>query len=110
MLWVRPPRSLPWPSMSAPSDASSSARAPARTRGLPDGSTPSLADPVLLGVLALTFLLQLTAWHALDGYQIADSVEYLERARSLVRGEAMVDSVSIRPIGFSALLIPFFAV
>lgn len=70
----------------------------------------SIADPGLLVVLALTLLLQCVAWAALDGYQIADSVEFLERARSLVRGEAMVDSVSIRPVGFSALLVPLFVV
>ncbi|MBI5364035.1 MAG: glycosyltransferase family 39 protein [Planctomycetes bacterium] len=68
------------------------------------------ADPGLLVVLAVTLVLQCSAWAALDGYQIADSVEFLERARSLVRGEAMVDSVSIRPVGFSALLVPLFVV
>ena len=69
-----------------------------------------LHDPALLALLALVLVLQLATWRALDGYQIADSVEYLERARTLVRGESMVDANTIRPIGFSALLVPFFVV
>lgn len=67
-----------------------------------------LHDPAVLALLVLVLALQLATWRALDGYQIADSVEYLERARTLVRGESMVDANTIRPIGFSALLVPFF--
>lgn len=90
----------------------SSSTAGVRTSPRDEGveRAPSLVDPAVLLVLGLTLVLQLVAWSALDGYQIADSVEYLERARSIVRHEAMVDSVSIRPIGFSAVLLPFFAI
>lgn len=105
--FIAPPR-YPGPAMSPPADARSTPPPPA---AVPEERPfVGLADPALLAVLALTLVLQFVAWSALDGYQIADSVEYLERAHSLVRGEAMIDSVSIRPIGFSALLIPFFAV
>src|SRR5690242_2058251 len=95
--------------MSSPSLARPSS-APSRAGAAVEERAPSFADPAVLAVLGLTLVLQLVAWSALDGYQIADSVEYLERARSIVRHEAMVDSVSIRPIGFSAVLLPFFAI
>lgn len=79
-------------------------------REAPDRAPLGLHDPALLVLLALVLALQLATWRALDGYQIADSVEYLERARTLVRGESMVDANTIRPIGFSALLVPFFVI
>lgn len=66
-------------------------------------------DPAVLAVLACALVLQLAAWSTLAGYQIADSVEFLERARTFVRGEPMIDSKAIRPFGFSALLVPFVA-
>lgn len=69
-----------------------------------------LKDPLVLLVLAIALALELGAWRATEGYQLADSVEFMERARALERGEAMIDSVAIRPFGFSALLVPFFAV
>ena len=68
-----------------------------------------LSDPAVLTVLGLALLLELLAWRWTEGYQLADSVEFMERARALERGQAMVDSVAIRPFGFSALLVPFFA-
>lgn len=66
-------------------------------------------DPAVLAVLVCAAVLQLAAWSTLGGYQIADSVEFLERARTFVRGEEMIDSKAIRPFGFSALLVPFVA-
>ncbi len=66
-------------------------------------------DPAVLAVLVCALVLQLVAWSTLSGYQIADSVEFLERARTFVRGEPMIDSKAIRPFGFSALLVPFVA-
>jgi hypothetical protein len=60
-------------------------------------------------VIVLALLLELLAWHATEGYQLADSVEFMERAQALAHGRAMVDSVAIRPFGFSTLLVPFFA-
>jgi hypothetical protein len=53
-------------------------------------------------------VLELWTWGATEGYQLADSVEFMERARNFVRGEAMVDSSAIRPFGFSSVLLPFF--
>jgi hypothetical protein len=66
-------------------------------------------DPAVIALLALTLVLELLAWRGTEGYQLADSVEFMERARALAHGQAMVDSVAIRPFGFSALLVPFFA-
>ena len=60
---------------------------------------------LLLGALAL----QVLALSRVDGYQLADSVEFMERARAFVRGEEMIDAAHIRPFGFSFLLVPFFA-
>jgi hypothetical protein len=71
--------------------------------------SPSLREPAVLLLLALVLILELASWRATEGYQLADSVEFMERARSLERGQAMIDSVAIRPFGFSSLLVPFFA-
>lgn len=59
-------------------------------------------------VLLLTALLQVRTWYGLEGYQLADSVEYMERAHAFVSGQEMVDPRVIRSFGFSALLTPFF--
>lgn len=61
-------------------------------------------------VLGLTLLLLLTSWAGLAGYQLADSVEYMERAQALVRGQEVIDSTSIRSFGFVSLLAPIFLV
>ena len=61
-------------------------------------------------VLALTFLALLASWSRLDGYQLADSVEYMERAQAMVRGEEVVDSTAIRSYGFVTVLAPIFLV
>ena len=42
----------------------------------------------------------------MQGTPIADVVEYLERAQSLVRGERMVDALAIRAIGVSLIHAP----
>jgi len=78
-----------------------------RERG---SATLGLHDPGLLAVLALVLALQLIAWQALEGYQIADSVEFLENARTLVRGEEWIDAGAIRPIGFAGVLTPLFVI
>lgn len=84
------------------------------TRGdLDEGRPASQAGPgrsALVGLVVLTVLLQGISWGILEGYQLADSVEYMERARALVRAEEVIDSRQIRSFGFSALLVPFFAV
>jgi len=71
--------------------------------------SPSLKDPLVVAVLLVVLAVELGCWRATEGYQLADSVEFMERARSLARGQAMVDSVAIRPFGFSTVLVPFFA-
>ncbi len=71
---------------------------------------PGLGDPWLRLVLCMALLLQALSWWRLEGYQLADSVEYLERAQAFVRGEEVLDSTSIRSFAFSALLAPFFAI
>lgn len=69
---------------------------------------PRLSDPAVRCLLLLVLAVQLWAWHGTEGYQLADSVEFMERARNFVRGHEMVDSTAIRPFGFSTLLVPFF--
>jgi len=56
--------------------------------------------------------LALAGWTlaAQRGWLFADAVEYLERARAFVRGEALVDAQAIRPMGVSLLFVPLFAV
>ena len=84
---------------------------PAEVAGTPSATSwkALIRDPAVVALLALTLVLELLAWRGTEGYQLADSVEFMERARALERGQAMVDSVAIRPFGFSALLVPFFA-
>lgn len=74
-----------------------------------DGALPGLRDPWVRALLVLTLALQLFAWSRVEGYQIADSVEFMEIAQSIVRGEERVDAGLIRPFGFSFVLLPFFA-
>lgn len=69
-----------------------------------------LRDRGLLGVLLVVLCLQLLSWSQVEGYQLGDSVEYMERAQALVRGKEVIDSTAIRSFGFVSLLAPFFAV
>ena len=66
-------------------------------------------DRSLQLLLLIAFVLQLLSWSQLKGYQLADSVEYMERAQALVRGVDVVDSVDIRGFGFVSLFTPLFA-
>ena len=78
---------------------------------LRDRPTPPAArgfDPWLAAVLALVFGLQLWALSRLEGYLLADSVEYMERAVEVLAGEG-VDARNVRSFAFSALLLPIFA-
>jgi hypothetical protein len=80
--------------MELPHTAKSSAQAPSRNTWV---------------LLALTTLaLQCGTWINLEGYQLADSVEYMERAQAVVRNQSVIDSHQIRSFGFSALLAPIF--
>lgn len=74
----------------------------------PETAPPLHRDPARLGVLAFVCALLIAALAGEEGYQIADSVEYMERALIFVRGDEMVDAGAIRPFGFSSLLVPFF--
>ncbi|MBK7641484.1 MAG: hypothetical protein IPJ19_00300 [Planctomycetes bacterium] len=69
---------------------------------------PGLRDKGVWILLAFVLLLELVAWHYAEGYPIADSVEFMERARGFVRGERILDSGQIRPFGFSLVLAPVF--
>ncbi len=71
-------------------------------------SLPSLRDKGVWLLLGCALILTLLAWHLSEGYPIADSVEYMERARTLVRGERIIDAGAIRPFGFSLLLTPVY--
>lgn len=90
---------------------SRSARARATVEPLlaEDGAPlPSLCDSHVRWILGLALCLQVFAWWRVDGYQLADSVEFMERARIIVHGEQMVDAGAVRPIGFSFVLMPIF--
>lgn len=58
---------------------------------------------LLLGLGALLFV---GSWCLVEGTPTADTVEYLERAQALVRGEQMIDAHAIRAIGVSLLHAP----
>lgn len=87
-------------------------------RSVPPPVPSVMPDPALdlpssrqLGVLlAMVVVLQALSWWILEGYQLADSVEYMERAHGIVRGERLGAAEAIRSFGFSTLLVPFFAV
>lgn len=73
----------------------------------PDGKQlPSLADFDLRLLLVLAVLMQSLSWWILGGYQLADSIEYVENAQALVHGQDVIDSHSIRSYFFPALLAP----
>lgn len=74
-----------------------------------DGDWRGLGDPLMVLVLLVTLTLQLFTWSQLQGYQLADSVEYMERAQALVRGEEVIDSQAIRSFGYVSILAPLFA-
>jgi len=75
-----------------------------------DGTTElGLRDRGLQLVLLVVLCLQLVSWALVEGYQLGDSVEYMERAQALVRGEEVIDSTAIRSFGFVSLIAPFFA-
>jgi hypothetical protein len=102
------------------SEAARAARVPFVSRSSPapdepvtsaDGlPLPRLTEPAVLVLLAFVLTLQALSWWLLEGYQLADSVEYMERALTFARGEEMIDSKAIRSFGFSMLLVPVFAV
>ncbi len=69
----------------------------------------SWRDPALLGLWGLALALQAFSWSQLEGYQLADSVEYMERAWAFAQGETLQSEGAVRSLGFSSLLLPVFA-
>jgi hypothetical protein len=95
-------------SIHAPSAAQSGRSAPLelgdRARAL------DLSDGAVRVLLAFALIAELLVWWRVRGYSLADSVEFMERARIFVRGETAYDEGLIRPFGFSSVLLPFFVV
>jgi len=60
-------------------------------------------------VLLIVFIAQLWTLSRVEGYQLADSVEYMDRAWDFARGNG-VGPESPRSFAFSGFLLPFFAV
>lgn len=102
--------SAPGPVFVSRSALEASSRVHGEPRARDGGPLPRLFDRRVRWMLAFALALQLFAWWRVDGYQLADSVEFMERARTFVRGEEMVDTSAIRPFGFSLALAPFFVV
>ncbi|MFT7486144.1 MAG: hypothetical protein ACI9F9_001998, partial [Candidatus Paceibacteria bacterium] len=73
------------------------------------GQQPFYKDQTIRLLLLLTALLQAISWANLQGYQLADSVEFMDRAFAVVRGEQLDTTGAVRSFGFSTLLLPFFA-
>ena len=67
-------------------------------------------DRGLVALLLLALFLLGWSWARLEGYELADAVEYLERADDLLSRGGMRESASIRSFGFSGLLLPIFFV
>lgn len=80
-----------------------------------DPAPPPAAGPspsprslgALEALLLAVLLLQVWTWVQLSGYQLADSIEYLERAETVHRGLPL-DPGTLRSFAFSALLLPVF--
>ena len=83
-------------------------RAAGATPGaLGDGPGRALRDPALLGILAVALVLQVTTLGRIEGYLLADSVEYMDRAQEVARGGTL-DPATVRSFAFSALMVPIF--
>jgi hypothetical protein len=74
----------------------------------PNPALPGLLQTRTLLLLALTVLLQALAWSELRGYQLADSVEFMDRAYAVARSDRLDTTGAVRGFGFSTFLLPFF--
>lgn len=105
-----PPRGAPPRLLLAPMTG---VRPPHPSRPTPaDGASlclPGLRHPAVLVALLVALALQVWTWSRVEGYELADVVEYLDRADAFVRGEAL-DPGTLRSFAFSGLLVPLFAV
>ena len=66
-----------------------------------------LGDRSLLAILALAVVLLSTTLGRIEGYLLADSVEYMDRAQEVARGGSL-DPATVRSFAFSALMVPIF--
>ena len=74
----------------------------------PDGEPlPGLRSRAMGWLLLLAVCLEAYAWYRLNGYQLADSVEFMDRAAAVARGDALDSTGAVRSFGFSTLLLPF---
>ena len=64
-------------------------------------------DPWVWLLCGLALLLLLWTLGRIDGYLLADSVEYMDRAQAVAQG-AQLDPSTMRSFAFSALLVPLF--
>jgi hypothetical protein len=76
--------------------------------GAESGAEFGWRDPWLRACVLLALALQAWTLSRVEGYQLADSVEYMDRAEQFVRGESLHAS-TVRSFAFSALLAPVFA-
>lgn len=90
------------------SDTQSDILCSAMSRTAPPQDLPRVSDGDVKLVLGLGLLLQLFSWWRLFGYQLADSVEYMERAQGFLFGHEVLGPSSVRSFAFSALFLPFF--
>ncbi len=72
-------------------------------------SLPRLLQGRTLLLLLVAAALQAFAWSQLRGYQLADSVEFMDRAYAVARGDSLDSTGAVRGFGFSCFLLPFFA-
>ncbi|MDG1986246.1 MAG: hypothetical protein P8M11_16965 [Planctomycetota bacterium] len=67
---------------------------------------PAWTDPAFLALALAAVALGAWSWLRVEGALFADVVEYLERARALVAGEALIDAQKVRAAGVTALHAP----
>ena len=94
--------------MKSSAQASSSRPAPAEV-SLELDKRDVLSDRRSWLVLLIVFIAQLWTLSRVEGYQLADSVEYMDRAWDFARGNG-VGPESPRSFAFSGFLLPIFAV
>lgn len=73
-----------------------------------DTRLPEASDPTMIGTLALAVVLMAWTWSQLDGYQLADSVEYIHRARERVVDGVLDPGRAVRSFAFSLPFVPLF--
>ncbi|MFT7668427.1 MAG: hypothetical protein ACI8X5_001119 [Planctomycetota bacterium] len=71
-------------------------------------AVPALRDRRTQLLLLITALVQAFAWHQSNGYQLADSVEFMDRAYTVANGLTLDSEGIVRGFGFSTLLLPIF--